>query len=359
VGVRFDTPGVGPVKIGGVVEFDFYAKVPSDATEQATLESALPRLRLGAVKLESPVVDVLVGQYWDYFGFQPQYFPTALTFAFGPGEPFSRKVQVRVTRTFSIGPLDVEAGIAALRPPQEDGAVPQGEAGLRVMVKDWMAAHSPSTSQSTGDKAALAISAAGQRLRVAEFSAKPEKAYDLRGYALGATALVPVIAMKNGGRKNAVSLTGQAVTGTGDSTMFVGLTGGIPTPALPLPAGGAGTGADVPVYTPNFDAGLVGIDPTHHTIALIEWRSWRVGAEYYLPVGNAWVAAVYQELESPNIDAFAAKGLKKSSWVEASAFVDVTKSLRLAAGYSHFRQRFVDGGHASEHRIHTAAFFFF
>src|SRR5882724_6192917 len=118
-GFKMSPPEVSGIKITGVMEVDFFGNQPATAfgsqynggsatSEGSFLTSATLRLRHAYAKIETGVVDVLFGQYYNLFGWQPYFFPATLSFLGTPNMIFGRTPQVRLSKTFKTSPVNVE-----------------------------------------------------------------------------------------------------------------------------------------------------------------------------------------------------------------------------------------------------------
>ncbi len=86
------------VRASGLVEMDFFGQIASNGTEAQTYSTAMvPRLRHFYFRIENPVVDILVGQYWHLFGWQNVYHPASVQAQGLMGEVYSRDVQLRLS----------------------------------------------------------------------------------------------------------------------------------------------------------------------------------------------------------------------------------------------------------------------
>jgi hypothetical protein len=146
----------------------------------------------------------------------------------------------------------------------------------------------------------------------------PASPIPLIGWALAANVLLPIIPARDGtDRGNALTLTGEFVTGTGDADQYTGMTAGATMPNVyPLPpgtyrlSGSRKAGEDRPQplvgrpYTPNVDPGLVAFDRSEG-IHTINWQTFIVGIQYYLPpTGRVFVSGNYSQGKSNNIATF-------------------------------------------------------
>ena len=121
-----------------MLEMDFLGNQPSGVSQTPTFTNPTMRLRHAMFRVETPVVDVMVGQYWHLFGWMEGYLPNtteiqgAARAALRARSPGARLEDRRVVRGTTF-----EMALAAVRPPALS-EVPEGEA----------ACGSPSTSGS-------------------------------------------------------------------------------------------------------------------------------------------------------------------------------------------------------------------
>ena len=198
--------------------------------------------------------------------------------------------------------------------------------------------------------------------------------------------LLPIIPAKDGtDRRNALTLTGEFVTGTGDADQYTGMTAGATMPNVyPLPPGTpitfngmatpqdmAGAAAQVGLpYTPNIDPGLVAFDQ-YEILHTINWQTFVVGLQYYLPpTGRAFVSSNYSESNSNNIGSLYHPITPRQPWInplgvfrssryiDGNIFVDITPSVRAAVSYQWVQQRLADDTTVHNHRVELTVLFF-
>jgi hypothetical protein len=387
IGLRLAAPEFHSVRASGMVETDFLGtQLPVGTgpysttagtnafygTEAAYFTNPTFRIRHMNLRVETPVVDILFGQYWQLFGWAATYQPNTLLFGGVPGEIYSRTIQFRVSKTVTTDAITFDAAVAAIRPAQRDSGTPDGEAGLRLAFNGWQGVQ---TVSSTGTQAApLSFGVSGLLRHVAVNDLVPSgttNTQDLTTSAIVADALVPVTRATVDKRDNALTLIGEFATGYGDADMYTGLTGGIGFPAV---AGG---------YSPDIDSGIVTFD-TSGKLHGIQYTSYLVGAQYYLPVfdGRVWIAGNYSHLESANSHYYtfitnsgtkpplgclagAARTstscgvLAANDFFDVSLFVDPVSAVRFGLDYANTRTTYVDGIAAINHRIQFSGFFIF
>lgn len=356
IGYRLNAPEYHGIKASAQLEMDFLGNQPPGISEASFFQNAGFRYRHLNLKLETPYVDVLVGQSWQLFGWQSLFHPNTVDIQGVPAQVYSRAPQIRVSKKIKSGDIGVELALAALRPPQRASATPDGQAGVKLTYDKLKAYHTAGGTGSALDSAAIGVSVIGRRFAVNEFAPMSLKDVTANGYGISVDALIPVVPATKEHRDNALTLMGNFVTGAGIADQYTGLSGGVRQPTLPAPDGGGAA----PVYTPNVDNGLVEFlaDGSLHAV---QWTSFLVGAQYYLPGGKAFLSANYSHLSSDNAHAFgpAASVWDKSDWAEGNLFVDATPAVRFGFGFSWYNQQFVDGSEATNYRAQLSGWFIF
>jgi hypothetical protein len=360
-GVRVNAPEYDGMKSSAQLEGDFFGNQPTPLAESAFFNNPTFRIRHANLKLETPYIDVLFGQYWELFGWQSYFHPNTVELQGVPGQVYSRTPQIRFSKKVKAGDFSVELAVAALRPPQRDSATPDGQGGIKLNFDGLKAYHTAGGAGSALDSASIGVSVVGRKFKVNEFNGAPVNSVSANGYGLSVDGLIPVIPATKENKGNAFTLTGSYVIGAGIADQYTGLSGGVAEPALPNPTGKT----PAPTYTPNVDNGLVmwKLDAAGNaTLHPVQWTSYIVGAQYYLPPnGRVWLSGVYSHMSSDNSQAFGdkTKVFNKSDWGEGNIFVDVTPAIRLGAEYAYFRQTYVDGTNAPDTRLQLSAWLIF
>jgi len=357
VGFRFTAPTVSEVKPSGNIEFDFNGNQPPGITEASTYVNATLRIRHAYLKFETPYIDVLVGQYWQLFGWQPMSQPGSIQFQGLPGFLSSRTPQLRIGKVIKAGDVSIDVEIAATRPGQRASGMPDGVGGIKVAYDELKAHRIVGSSGSADDSLAVAVSVIGRRFDVTEFKAAPVDTVKKNGYGLAVNALIPIVPATKQSHANALTLEGEFITGGATADLYTGLSGNVAQATLP-PAMPGGT---PPAFTPNVDNGLVEFvsDGTLHPV---RWQSYGVGVQYFLPPsGNIALVANYSHLSSDNARDFgpANRIFDKQDYVDGNVFFDITPAVRLVAGFAWVRQTYVDGLEATDVRSQFGGLFIF
>jgi hypothetical protein len=355
LGVKLVSPSFRRIVASAVFEVDFLGSQPAGTSEAVTFSSPFPRTRHVYLKLETPVLDVLIGQYWQLVGFQPYHEPADVQIKGVPGQVYSRAAQIRIARLLRGEAVSLELAVAASRPPQRDSISPDGQGGLRLLVNRWKGVRTIGSATTAVNPMDLAVSGAVRRFSLAA-PGDPTRSLTTHGWIVSADAFLPVIPGTEERRQNALTLTGSFARGAGTADLYSGLTGGLgppmPPATVPAPTG---------MYTPNIDNGLVafsgpgGIEP-------VSWQSFIVGVQYYLPPhGELFISANYSRIQSFNILRLAdpASVWHLEQWADVNLFFDLTPAVRLGLEYSYFSQVFGDGTEVHNHRAQFQALYVF
>ena len=363
INIEGSAPTMNGIDTSGLIQMDFTGVMPSDVTENDSYIFGTPRLRLAVIKVKSPVVDLLFGQYHDLFAWGGSgFFPATLGFLGVPGEVYHRQPQARVSKTFHSDVADFEIAVAAVRPVQKAAGIPDGEAGLRLAFNQWTGANTQGYGQPSIGPAAIGVSGIARRFRLADFQAVPGDSTNGYGWGFAANVIIPVIPRStNEDRSNGLTLTGEFTTGSGIADLYTGLTGGLLFPTLPNDPGTT----PAPLYTPNIDPGIVTYDGNGN-LKTADWRAIVLGVQYYLPIarGRVWLSGIYSQTRSANIVKLTPipdRGTVffKSEYEDASLFAALTDALQLSASFQTVHQLFGDGAEARDNRIEFGAHFFF
>ena len=117
-----------------------------------------------------------------------------------------------------------------------------------------------------------------------------------------------------------------------------------------------------PAYAADIDNGIVTYD-SKGGLHGIQWTTFLLGAQYYLPVSNGkvWVSGNYSHSSSANTHYYgsAAKLRLAEDWCDVNLFVDPLPPSAIGAEFADFIDVYVDGQHAVNHRAQLSGFFIF
>lgn len=341
IGFRIRTPEFHRVVASAVAEMDFLGNQPPTASELAAFTFPTFRVRHFMLKIETPYITVLAGQYWQLFGWQPNFHPNTVAIQGVPGQIYARTPQLRLSHIFKTAPVDVEIAGAVARAPQRDSAVPDGQAGVRLLINRWQGVQTISATQTAVVPAGLGISGALRYFALPEFTSAPRNSQSTYGWGVSIDALLPIVPAKER-RAYALTFTGSYVRGSGIADYYVMLSGGVSNPLLP-----AGT-----TFNSDIDNGLALYD-RNGQLATVDWQSFMLGLQFYLPPsGRVWLAANYSQMDSDNTPDLgsATQAFNQLRWADANLFWDATSAVRFGLEYSFFQQSYADGTVAQNHR---------
>jgi hypothetical protein len=301
-----------------------------------------------------------------------------------PGELYARTPQLRLSKTFSGRDVTFEVAIGAMRPPQRDSGLPEGEAGLRLAFNNWTATQTIGATGTTVSPASIALTGDIRGFAVANYPgggtvAAPalRSTYDVAkmGGAVAVDAFIPVIPASTEHMGNSLALLGEFVYGQGIGDLFTGLTAGLTMPADVLLPTGSAPGTTPTPYNPQIDTGLVNVGSSGN-MTVIKWQTIRGGVQYYLPGldGKMWISGNYANVSSPNAPTLLtttpatattkattnASAIRNAlNWFDVCVMGDLTPAVRLGVEYAYSGDKYVDGQTGVNHRVQGSAFFIF
>jgi len=216
IGLRLAAPEFSGVRTSAFLEFDFLGNLTPPLTETQLFSNPSVRARHIYLKVENDYVNVLVGQTWHIFGWQPFYFPNTTALQGMPGETFGRSMQVQLSRSFPSPLVNVDVAVAGVRPPERDSAMPDLQGGLRFLFNKWRALHvNGNGGYQAVDPSSIGVSGLVRRFSVREFSAAPMNNMTATGWGISIDGLTALIPATNEHRQNALILQGSFQTGSG------------------------------------------------------------------------------------------------------------------------------------------------
>jgi hypothetical protein len=377
LGLRLRAPGTETVHTSAMLEMDFLGNQPSGVSQASFFTSPTMRVRHAMFRVETPVVDVMVGQYWHLFGWQEGYLPNTTEIQGVPGELYARAPQIRISKTMKTEAVTVEVAIAAVRPPSLS-EVPEGEGGIRLALNKLTGMHTAGATGTSLMPASIAVTGDVRYFEVPEASSLlPTSMVNTTATSIAADLFLPILPAREDKRDNALSVMGQVVYGKGISDLYAAMNSGVYFPFVENT-----TGLQQQISWPtNIDQGLVTYDITPGGFALhpVQWTSFLVGLEYYLPGlgGKVWVSGNYSHMQSDNTSQFARalsdtpnpmeyfflgstqQVRKGEDWWDANLFFDPVNAVRVGLEFASFQDHYVDGFTATNYRAQASGFFVF
>jgi hypothetical protein len=375
LGLRLHAPESDTVHTSALLEMDFLGNQPSGISQAAYFTSPTMRLRHAMFRVETPVVDVMVGQYWHLFGWMEGYLNNTTEIQGLPGQLYARAPQVRVSKTVKTSAVTIEVAIAAVRPPSLS-EVPEMEGGLRLALDTLTGMHTAGATGTSLLPASIAVSGDFRYYEIPEAAAVvPTAMVNAPSGAIAADLFLPILPARVDKRGNTLSFMGQFVTGTGISDLYSGMSSGVMFPFVPNLTGTS------PAWPTGIDQGLVDYDinPGQFALHPIQWTSFIAGLEYYLPGldGKVWVSGNVSHIQSNNTAQFARaiandpnpneyfypastpQVRKGEDWWDANVFFDPIHAVRVGLEFATFYDHYVDSYTAKNYRAQASGFFIF
>jgi hypothetical protein len=362
-GFKVEAPDFGGFRTWALLEVDFFGVVPSNATQDQSYSYSSIRMRQYYTKLETPFLDLLVGQTNDLYGWGGAgFYPSTPAFLGVMGEVFHRNPQVRLSEAIKTSAVDVEIAVAGVRSPTRDSGVPDIQAGARLTVNGWQGASAQGPRPAKVAPLSVGISGVGRRLSVTDFSSVPGNNQVAYGWGAVADLFLPIIPAHGQDLSNALSVTGEFSRGTGVTDLYLTLTGGVLFPSLPNPH----NALPAPVYTPNIDPGIATFD-ANNKLQTIDWQGLMVNAHYHLPfrAGKMMsISATYSQIRSDNaLKLTPSLGQyvtwDKGQYVDATLWWCITPAFQMALSGQTMSQTYGDGTVARNNRGEASWWFFF
>jgi hypothetical protein len=359
IGFKLRAPEYHRVRASAMLEMDFLGNQPPTVSEASFFTNPTFRIRHMNFKLETPIVDILFGQYWQLFGWQGNYHLNTVEIQGVPGQIYSRTPQIRVSKTINTKRFLFEAAVAMMRAPQRDAWVPEGQGGLRFGYNGWKARQTTGSTGTATSPLSIAVTGDVRQFQVAEFSAKPMVSVPATGWGVAGDVFIPLIPVSLLDKVGSLAVQGEFGYTEGGADFYTDLSGGISFPALPNPM----MVMPAPTFTANVDNGLVTFDPSG-TLHLIHWQTWNIGAQYYFPGlrGKLWVSGNYAHTYSNNIANYGAKlsGTRQAEdWFDVNLFWDATPAVRFGMEYAWFADTYADGAQPINHHFQFGAWYIF
>jgi hypothetical protein len=388
--ITFDVraPERDGIKSRYFASIDFLGNQPavgtSGVSEFSSLTSPVARIFQMYFLVESPAVDVKIGQDWSRFGFMSQYSRGSVSVAATPANMFNRWIQaslskqLRLTDTLSLTPV-----FSVERPPQANGTLPSFVAGVQVAHRGLQAPYMGASSSDVSLKPlSLQVSGVGRRLEANSggptnitTSGQPNLSSQtyVTGWGVSTSLFVPVLPSRDGEMGNTAHVVMEGVTGAGIADFFNGLSWGVCSPVCGNAAnsgfGGAAFGQT------NIDSGLAAVSSQTGKFEAIRTTSMMLHSTYFLPDdGKTWVGGGYGTIYSSNANqmtctagASACGGAVRTSqsiYVRDSTyyahlFHDFTPEIRAGLETIWARTSYADGSHAENRRIQLSFFWRF
>lgn len=353
----FLPPQQGEWKSKGYLEFDLigYDPAPSATTqsEGSFLTNPTFRMRHAYIDMQNNGWEVIAGQYWTLFGWEPTYVLTTASVPPAPGTVYQRTPQLTGMKTCAIGEQGkLQSGVSIARPSQRDSSMPNIDAGVKFSWAGLGSGFSSYVGDAKVEPMSVALSGTMRQFSTATSANVADGMTKSNGTAFAVNAMLPILPSSDGkDLSNTITVTGEFSSGKGYADAFPGWTGGL----AQLPSGATG-GAS----TSNIDAGQGGYD-AGNSYQLVKLQSWNAEVQYHFPTEmHSFATAGYTQLSSSNINGL---GPAKTSPLYdrtglyfVNLFHDLTPQVRVAVEYAKVTTHYVDDVSASDDRYQISGY---
>jgi hypothetical protein len=379
LGLSIEAPKIdGTISNRAYFEFDFlgYNQNPSNTinnvgtSENGFFDSPTLRVRHAFYQASTDDWELLVGQTWRVFGWQPYYFLNTVNVSPLPAQLYNREVQVRGLKKYRFDQTTVQADLGVMKPPQRDSSYPGLEAGLRVAFDGRKSGfNGGATGALDAQPMSIAVSGTFREFDLPTSGGGPSDTTGFPGEAIAVDGLLPLLASPDGKSVgNTLTLVGEFSTGTGYGDEFTGWSGNI---ANPLNTAKATSPAGVLAAAgqfPNLDGGIGDYDSSG-AFHLVHLLSWNAQLQYnFVETSRTWMTLGHSELFSNNLSTlqqttgFMSSGRVGYNREEATfinVFHDLTKQIRVGAEYDYVRTSYLDGVIAHDNRYQLSSWYMF
>jgi hypothetical protein len=191
------------------------------------------------LQVDTPAIDVKIGQDWSRFGFMSQYSRGSVSVAATPANMFNRWIQaslskeLRVTDAVSLTPV-----FSVERHPQADASFPSLVAGVQVAQRGLQAPYIGASSTDVHLKP-LSLQVTGVGRRPEANTGGPTNAAGrqpnldsqtyVTGWGASSSLFIPLLPSQDGAKGITAHLILEGVTGAGVADFFNGLSWGSAT----------------------------------------------------------------------------------------------------------------------------------
>ncbi len=235
IGFALSSPDYNGYKVRGDLEMDFLAnpgETPA-ANGPGYYTNPIFRIRHFFMDITTPEWgNVLIGQYWSLFGWQPYNIQNNMQIAPGPGTAYGRFPQARWYKIFHMDQdWKLEPAVATMLSPELTSGVPAFTEGLKLSSSRRMAELMIGDTGKTQVPASLGISGIEQNysgyMTGGSLGNTANASYNSWSAAGAVDLIFPIIPIKDGKPGNNLTLQSEFTYGQGDAWQFPNLSFGL------------------------------------------------------------------------------------------------------------------------------------
>jgi hypothetical protein len=357
-------PEVDGWKTRGYLETDFLGYDPNpnsgnvgstQNSEAANQTNPTLRIRHAYIAADRGAFQLLVGQTWSLFGWQPVYVLSSISVNPVTGSSYQRTPRIGGLQTLQLSDTNsLQVGASIERPTQKDGKIPNLVVAARWLDNGRKSGFTGPNSDIKALPMSFGLSGTYRNFTPGSNGGTTANGSSLSAFALAANALVPILTSSDGKDvSNTLTASGEFTAGRGYGDEFPSWSGG---------QAQAFTGA-APSATANtnLDTGIGGYNQAGN-FDLIKLRTWNAQLQYHVD-GKTFFTAGYGQLYSSNISDYAPAAASGIYDRVQAKFVNVghdfTSHVRLALEFDQFNTHYVDGSTNFDNRYMLASYFRF
>lgn len=357
-------------KTQGYLETDFLGFDPSPPgatgisnTEAGLFNSPTLRIRHAYLQADADGFQLLAGQTWQLFGWQPYYFLSSVEISPVPAMLYGRTAQLRAMKTLILKDMaTIQVAAVVARPPQRDAIYPDLQAGLRFAFNGRTSGFSGGSSGAiVTQPMSFAVSGLFREINFPSVGGGLGNTTDIPASAYALDFMFPVIPSPDGKSVgNTLSLLGEYSSGSGYGDQFVGWTGNMANPL--------NSSSIYPSKNVNLDAGI-GDYNSSGSFSLVDLTTFNLQLQYHFPdtfrtFFDLGVGSLYSDNMSNLVPS---SGLTSAGKIpynrESVAFANIihcfSDQIRVGFEYAHFETTYGDGSIGFDNRYQVTTLFIF
>ena len=351
-----------------VLEMDFLGYDPAalntnNQSETSFYSSPSFRIRHAFIQLKKNSTEVIVGQTWSLFGWQPFYVPNTVSVPPSTGTVFERTQRISVIQNFSPdgdSPQVFRAGLALVRPTQRDAQLPNVDAGIIWSLESRRSGFSSVNSDIRNQPLSLALSTTFREFKAPRAGNSVSDLVSTPAFAFALDTFIPLLACHDPvDTAQTLSLIGEYTFGRGYGDEFPNWNGGILQNSVNNQTSNT-VGSNL-----NLDAGIGGYN-SRQEFELVHLQSFSTQLQYHLSQ-SAFFTFGYAQVYSNNLSNFlSGPGVTVSKLYDRSEIYflnwvhDLSKQVRVGLEFSQFATHYVsDGAATHQNRIAVATYYRF
>lgn len=280
---------------------------------------------------------ILAGQTWSLFGWQPTYRTATVSAPAGPGVLSQRHRQFTAIKSFKPEEsLHWQLGLSFGSASEKAGGIPNVDLGVKLIQPQLRGLFSPANGQVRAEPLSLALSSTYRKFATGAINATSQNLHKMTAYAGALNMLIPLIPVRDG-HAQSLTFTAEGSLGSGYGGSLSGWSGNLPQ--FPYSTESIET---------HLNKGYGGFD-AQGKFHLFQLRTWSSQLQYHF--AKTWITTVgYSQLQALNVRGLGPvpPGFTAYDHVSmgfANLMHDLSDQLRAAIEYSYLTTDYIDSTH--------------